>query len=147
MNDTTVSRRRALQTGTLATIAAGLLGTTTTASAQPSTAAPLVVGTTTNMRALVADVEQHVTRSNAACERADMAENALQVTLSAEQRALFETYDQARHHRELESEELYLAEMARHLPGLAPAIWAMWDHVIQAKLGECCLPAVEGTLS
>jgi hypothetical protein len=100
----------------------------------------LVCGTTTNMSDLVADVEQHVERSNAACERADTAEDALRATLSPDQRALFETYDRARIDRELESEQMYIADMARHLPGLAPALWALWYHVIEARLGECCLP-------
>jgi hypothetical protein len=36
---------------------------------------------------------------------------------------------------------MYIAEIGRHLPGLAPALWAIWSHMTDgAKTGECCLP-------
>ncbi len=36
---------------------------------------------------------------------------------------------------------LHVSELARHLPAMAPAIWLIWMHVIDAKLdaaGTCC---------
>src|SRR5436190_14924872 len=117
MNDTTVSRRRALQTGGLAAIAAGLLGTTTTASAQPSTAAPLVVGTTTNMRALVAEVEQQIELVRTHDRAVEVAQYVLYKTLTDEQKGLFRAYEEAGTRRDFEQMDLYVMDLGRHLPG------------------------------
>lgn len=37
--------------------------------------------------------------------------------------------------------ELVIAELARHLPGLAPAIYAVWHHIVERTrtAGECCV--------
>jgi hypothetical protein len=137
-----ITRRSALRTGGLAALAAGLLGSagTGTAAAQPASAAPLVVGTTTNIDDLVAESLAHLARSNAACTAVDDVEEALKATLSPEQLALFTDYEHAAHHSEWAAEQMYVAELARHLPGLAPMVWAMWHHVIEGEIGVCCLP-------
>ncbi len=36
---------------------------------------------------------------------------------------------------------MFVAELARHLPGLAPAIHLLWAHIVEARLqrvGTCC---------
>jgi hypothetical protein len=44
--------------------------------------------------------------------------------------------------RRSQAEDLLVAELCRHLPGLAPAIRAIVDHFYSegAETGMCCLP-------
>jgi hypothetical protein len=137
----TITRRRAIGTGTLAAIGGGLLGTTRAEASPLPPAGNPIVGTTTNMADLVAGVQGYIAADNAAYTAEEEAEGVLRETLSLEQIALFKTYDQARTDREYVTEQMYLAELGRHLPGLAPALWAIWSHMTDgARTGECCLP-------
>ena len=39
------------------------------------------------------------------------------------------------------SSDMWIAELARHVPGLAPALHLAWEHVIDTRLddiGRCC---------
>lgn len=132
----TITRRRAIGAGTLAALAAGLPGTTTPAEAST----PLVVGTITDMSAIVAEVERQieVVRTHDAAVEEAMAD--LYDTLSPEQRALFRRYEEADNERDFEQMDLYLLDLGRHLPGLAPAIWALSRHMFESRQGACCIP-------
>jgi hypothetical protein len=134
-----ITRRSAIRTTGLAAIAAGLLGAT---RIEAASALPLIVGTVSNMDDLAAEVALYVKRGNAAWSAEDDAEAALSATLSPEQHVLFRAYADARNDRETAHENLYISEIARHLPGLAPAIWAIWFHMTESGggTGQCCLP-------
>jgi hypothetical protein len=136
-----VTRRSAIRTGGLAALAAGLLGTTPAEASALPPASPLIVGTTTSMVDLVDEVRGYIADDNVTYEAEEAAEGALRETLGPEQHALFETYGQARTDREYITEQMYIAELGRHLSGLAPALWAIWSHMTDGtRTGECCLP-------
>lgn len=118
-----VTRRRAMATGGQAALAAGLLGSTT------------------KVDAIAEEVRGCIEACNAAYEVADVAEAALRAALSPEQDLLFCRYQRAREDREYLTERMYVAELGRHLPGLAPALWAIFAHMTDgASTGECCVP-------
>ena len=76
-----------------------------------------------------------------ASEARDAADRALAEHLSPTAVALGRTLSDAvtdMHGAEI---DLHVAELCRHLPGLAPAIRLVWMHVIDARLdrvGSCC---------
>ena len=42
---------------------------------------------------------------------------------------------------------LMIAELMRHLPGLAPAIGVVWRHIMETSyddVGRCCIDTVDG---
>ena len=124
MSDTTLTRRSALRTGGLAAIMAGLLGTSTAApaSAQPARSLATVV---------------HTDDLAAECRR-------LSAMLSPEQATLLRRFSDATSNGQTLCEEWQAAELARHLPGLAPAIRMVWTHTIGVAYqtpGGCCTVA------
>ena len=57
---------------------------------------------------------------------------------------MFRAYEEADNIRDFEQLDLYILDFGRHLPGLHPAIWAIWRHMFESKQGECCRPVVDG---
>jgi hypothetical protein len=145
MNETT-SRRRLIQTTGLAALVTGLLGEAGTAAqgqlapADDRLTQTPNVGPVTNVADLSADVERRVARANLSYAAADRAEEALKATLNAEQRALLEALADAYDDRQWDAEKLLVAGIALHLPGLAGAIWTVYQHTIEESSARCCLP-------
>ena len=119
--------------------------TVTTPSAAAAAPSPsLTVGTVTNMAAIVAEVERQIARVRAMDRAVQDTQDALDQTLNAEQKALFRDYEAADNDRDFAQMDLYLLDLGRHLPGLHPAIWALWRHIIESRQGECCMPNPAG---
>jgi hypothetical protein len=137
----TVTRRTALQAGTLAAIAAGRLGATTppAVAAEP---APLVLGTVTDTAPLVADSMRLARLCRETLLQAADAGEDLGDTFTPEQDALFRAYDDALGAHHSATIALYLAEFYRHVPGLAPALFAVGQHIQEGfnAVGACCVP-------
>ena len=72
------------------------------------------------------------------------AEEAIRATLTDEQAALFDAYEDAMARHQTETIDLYVAEFQRHAPGLAPAILAVFQHIVgpDGQPGACCQPSV-----
>ena len=149
MNENTITRRSALTAGTLAALAAGLLGTTGArpAAAVEPTPAPLTVGTVTNVDDLAAEVRWRAEHVHGLYVAQEEAGAALKAMLTPEQARLFTAYEEAAISANLETWDLYVAELGRHLPGLAPAIRAIWLHIAESRHGRCCRPDTAGVAS
>jgi hypothetical protein len=139
------TRRSLLQTGGIAAIAAGLLGTTSapTVAAEPlplPNALPTVVSTVdldADCDRLLADLK----REDAAYWAADAA---LEATMTPGQIKLYHTLSDAESDRRTTYHEWISAEMARHAPGLSTVIRLLWLHAIAEctnDLSACCRPA------
>jgi hypothetical protein len=101
-----------------------------------------LAGATTNMDAIVAEVQRQIEVVRTHDRAVEDALAAIYETLNEEQQALFRTYEKAVTDREFEQLDLYILDLGRHLPGLHPAIWALSRHMFESKQGECCLPEV-----
>jgi hypothetical protein len=147
----TVTRRTALQTGTLAAIAAGLLGTTTTppASAEPAPVSDLVTALCAGAKpapdddfaAWLAEWEQANTITK---EKRDAAVERIAAFVPEDQRYELVTgvdaLEEVLHDSTSLSHALYCELMFRHLPGLAPVLRLVWAHVMDTRtdrLEEC----------
>jgi len=76
-----------------------------------------------------------------AAEARDAAERGLGEHLSPTAQALGRTVSDAVTEMHGAENDLHVAELCRHLPGLAPAIRLVWMHVLDARLdrvGACC---------
>lgn len=54
---------------------------------------------------------------------------------------MFAEYEDAFYSHANATFDMYVAELARHLPGVAPAIYALWQHVLEGDGGDhgtCC---------
>jgi hypothetical protein len=73
-------------------------------------------------------------------DRVEAARNAINVTLIPGQQALLREYVDALIEHVMDESALYIAEVSRHFPGLAPALHAVWEHVISGDgvTGKCC---------
>lgn len=139
----TVSRRRAIGTGTIAAITAGLLGSAGSADAAPlPPASPLIVGTVADASDLAAECERQYTRVCATLHTMTAALEALPPVRTPEEDDLFRAYDDAMSDHYGATIDLYLAELYRHFPGLAPALRQVAGHIQEGfnGVGECCLP-------
>lgn len=131
----TISRRHALKTGGFAALAASLLAPTNVAAAPPVTVAAVV-----DSAPLRAAADAQVV----AMQRADRAlaaiEDALWSQLTPVQRQLLDEYQGGMADLYTSIARLQIIEVARHFPGLAPALVAMWDHVDGSDGSQdCCL--------
>lgn len=137
-----LSRRSAIRTGGLAALAAGLLGAARAEASPVTPASPLIVGTTTNVDDLVEEVREYIEASNAAWSAQESLKGDLVEMLGPKQQEAFDAFERARDEADWTTQEMYLAELARHLPGLAPALWGLWRHILDdgRGLGKCCLP-------
>ena len=76
-----------------------------------------------------------------AAEARDAADRALAEHLSPTAVALGRTLSDAVTDMHGAENDFHVAELCRHLPGLAPAIRLVWMHVLDARLdrvGACC---------
>jgi hypothetical protein len=75
--------------------------------------------------------------------------DARNATLTPEQQELVEAYDEAKDEHHSATFDWYIAEIGRHLPGIAPAITAVWAHVREetSQGSTCCLPDRDGDAS
>ena len=119
----------------------GLLGTTTTpvvaAEAVPSTPS---LATFVNYSDLSADCRALLEQMREEEAAYWKAHDALNETLSPEQRKLFITFSDAQGDRAATYHEWVNAETARHLPGLSAAIRLVWFHIIGERknaMSEC----------
>jgi hypothetical protein len=142
MNDS-ITRRNALRTGGLAAIAAGLIGTTTTppVDAQPASTPP-ALATVVN----VADMSAECKRLSEALHASMLAscdeQDRMKELMSPEAYKLAIGYVEgieARHNGLWL--DLMIAELIRHLPGVAPAIRMAVRHIYDGYYedrGVCC---------
>jgi len=105
-------------------------------------------------RLTIADVVDHsgliVESKRAAAESvrtlqaAIEAAHALRVTLSEEQARLFGAFEDAMSSHHLAHADYEVAELMRHFPGIAQALFAVTEHLhsIEGRIepGECCEP-------
>lgn len=135
-----VTRRRLIRTGGLAAIAAGLLGTTA-----PAAAAPLQIPTTLTTVVHTDDLAKECQRLYAEMRAAQSAEGDLGRPIQdAVGYDVMSEYTTASVVHWVTREELLFAELARHLPGLAPTIRMLQSHidsVAYAAPGACCTVA------
>lgn len=95
----------------------------------------------TTPSALAAESRRLATRTRESMDALAVAADALRVTFTPEQIELFRAYDDAMGEHTTHAGELHVAELARHLPGLGPAILALSGHIWEtAPAGFCCEP-------
>ena len=130
MNDQTVTRRAALRTGGLAAIAASLLGTTTTAPSVAAQTPPPLPWLGSISAPDLANMTAESQRLHDLCREtlieAARLNQQLSATLTPEQDALSDVALGEHYGATL---NWYMSELRRHLPGIAPALLAVWEHV------------------
>jgi hypothetical protein len=137
--------------GALAALAAGLpgtTGTTTIAAAEPPSPAGLpVLPTVVTEADLAAESRRLVARVLAAQRARVEAEDRLADAIGPD------AYELVRQHIEgpvsVQQElwvDLVLAEVARYLPGMAPALRVVVHHVYQGILADCGVCCASGSL-
>ena len=111
------------------------------ATAEPAPTVP-ALGGLADMAALIADSRRALDEYNRGDEAVIAAYLPLREALTDEQWALFSAHDTAQFMWQMQAEELLLAELCRHLPGLSTTIRAIYDHLQRdgAETGVCCLP-------
>jgi hypothetical protein len=142
---TQISRRRAIGAGTIAAIAAGLLGTTT---AEALTPANPTLATVVNFEQLAEESR----RLSALCQEMQQAtgpaSEALMARIGREHYDLALKYMEGPHDNQRDVwHDLVVAELMRHLPGLAPAIGVVWLHIMTNNYndhGYCCIDTFDG---
>jgi hypothetical protein len=135
------SRRRA--------IGAGLLGTTTaTASPLPPVANPTLATTVVNYPDLIEHARASVAAYRQAADAERIANDALEAILGRETLLQVMKYVDGPFMDAREAwEDLVLAEIARHLPMIAPVLGLVWDHILETgatEHGRCCVDEVDG---
>lgn len=134
---TIVSRRAALKSGGVAALAAGLLSVGAPASAAPPPAAD------PHRADLAAESLATLAEYRAAESEHRAASAALLASLSPQQRELYLTLEAAANERDAMRAMVTQREMARHLPGLSPALDLIWQHVEAIdplNWARCCTP-------
>ena len=93
---------------------------------------------------LAAESRRLLAESQAAAATAAELEERLRETLSPEQRKLFIQFHDAQGDAAITEATRHVAEIARHLPGVAPVIRMLFEHAIGEYLydvGACCTPS------
>jgi hypothetical protein len=142
----TITRRRAIGAGTLF-LGAGLLGTGTT-TAESSPPANPTLATVVNFPELI-DESQRLSKLCQEMQQATgPASAALKAQIGEEHYRLAMQYMEGPHDTQRDVwHDLVVAELMRHLPGLAPAIGVVWLHIVTnnyADHGNCCVGEVDG---
>lgn len=138
-NRTTFSRRTALKSGGIAALIAGLAG-----AAPAVSAAPELQATVVNPADLAAECRRLYAETEARAAEERAADDALSATLTTEQKRLLNTLLDRATTRMVAEADYRIAEIARHLPGVAPAIALLSNHTIEVSYdlpGRCCAPA------
>ena len=135
-NRTTITRRSALRSGGIAAIAAGLLGT-----AAPAFASLPQLATVVNAEDLAQVCRDLAAEHRAARDREGALHDKLRATWTPEQRSLMIEAADANTAAWCAELNWRIVEIARHLPGLAPAILMLsqhFDHLAYSAPSECC---------
>lgn len=134
-----ISRRSAIRTGTLATLAAGLLGGTGTSTTVSAAPVPEVV--VINTDDLSAESRDHLAMYREAQDELAALELQLYSHLTEDQRVLYRRISDAHTAVDLAEEGMHLAELARHLAPISGLIRMLGEHVMLARrdaIGTCC---------
>ncbi len=137
----TTTRRSLLQTGSIAAIAAGLLGTTPPVAAQTPPAPQIVLGGLADESRLAAASIATAAESRAATAAYLEISDAFESMLTADQLAQFKKVESALEEMIVAGNEFDWAEVKRHLPGLAVTIDVLRldGHIGWLdKAGVCC---------
>lgn len=142
-NQNTTTRRRALQLGSIAAIAAGLMGTAPAVQAEapaPMTIAPVIYDDLgAGSRAALEELRE-------VGEQYHALSKAFTGTFTPQQRELWFELESVMSHRDSLDQDLKFLEVMRHFPGLAPALWAVYrEHEIGwlNRIGTCCMSTEE----
>ena len=136
----TTTRRSALQTalsGLLAAGAASMLPTTTSAAQEPVSVQqqPVVV---VNYADLTAECERLEAECSRTLDVAAALSNYRGLDLTDAQNQAIEAHEDALFEHHQVTMDWYVAELARHFPGLAPAFTAVWAHVRDESSRDAC---------
>lgn len=141
-NDTSsprVSRRSAISAGTLF-LGAGLLGTTT----PPAMATePITLATVVNADDLAAECRDLFEKYTQSLGAHMTAWNRFVASLTPEQAKLARDASDTQTEYHLNEADWQATELARHLPGMAPSIRMIWEHITTVAYrqpGACCTP-------
>lgn len=136
-NRTTVTRRGALKLGGIAALIAGVASAAPPVAAVPETGVAASGDLAAECRRLHMEIQDWDARERAAYE-------ALAITLTPEQIRLVGKLSDAMTDRLMTEMDWRLAEIARHLPGVAPSILLLNDHTVAESYdrpGRCCTTA------
>lgn len=148
--DRTITRRRAIGTGTLF-LGAGILSAAGSRPA-PLAAEPIAVPTVPAVRVvsypdLTADVRACVEAYHAADAKERAAAETLEAHLGRDLYLKAMRFVEGPYNERQDAwEDLMLAEMERHLPGVAPVLHMVRQHILEAgraDWGTCCVPGTE----
>jgi hypothetical protein len=143
MNETTITRRSALRTTTLTALGIGLMGA---AGARPE---PVAAASSATLATVVdaADLAAECRATWAEFkERSDVAlalGRQHDAVSTPEQQAAFMEWEAASNDAKNAESDWQAAELARHLPGVAPVIQMLWRHITSVSYGQpgaCCTP-------
>jgi hypothetical protein len=129
------TRRSALT----AAVAAGLATAMPIATTPPAVAAAPAVATVVYADDVAAESRRILAEYSEARNRARALYDQLAATLSPEQMTLLREYSDEETASFMILEDVRVANVARHLPGLAPTLRMLWLHVDLST--ECCTPA------
>lgn len=135
-----ITRRSAIQAGALSALGVGLMAAATgTTHAEPAPQTVVV-----NTDDLADECRARYTEYRAASNTHNQLYDALRSLLSPDQRRLLSEYSDRGTENTVAFNDWMLAEVARHLPGMAPAIRMIAEHantVAYRKPGACCTVA------
>jgi hypothetical protein len=123
-----------------------MLSTTTTTAQEPVSThqqPPMVREINVDIAGQAAESRRRLDAYNAAWSAADRAEHAFAQTLTDEQARQFWGAVEAHDAMTDAGQAMHLAELYRHFGGLAPAMFTVWEHILDSDLssvGECCTP-------
>lgn len=138
-----ITRRSALTTGTLTALGIGLMGAAG-ARPEPVAAEPTTLATVVNADDLTSECRAAWAEHEALRDVSLALGRQLDAVSTPEQRAAFMEWEAANNAANNAESSWQAAELARHLPGVAPAIMMIWDHVTHVsygKPGTCCTPS------
>ena len=136
-----ISRRRALKLpASLAAVLA--LGSTLPSLAPGAPAVPSERVIVVNASDLATASRERLAAYQAATTERQALETTLLATLTPDQQALYAQVEEAGTFVDTLHVDVFVAELARHLPGVAPALQLVWDQHILAQdfddVGRCC---------
>ena len=138
---TTVTRRSALTTGTLTALGVGLMSA---AGARPEpvvAASSATLATVVNAGDLAEECRERFAEYRRSQEASGKAWDRLDATLTPEQAELARKASDAQSGYHLDESYWQAVELARHLPGVAPSILMIWEHITTVSYGRpgaCC---------
>jgi hypothetical protein len=143
-----VTRRSALKNGGIAAIVAGLIGTIGTAPAAAAAIQATALGTVApaDLADMTAEALRLRLRARETMDAVNEAGTPLWESLTPAQRKLYEGHDDLLAAHFEAAHDWHMAELFRHFPGLSPALFATWQHVMEShgSDGTCCFPDPKG---